>query len=411
MVLLAAMVIAYGSVSQRLEGTSLTGPMVFTAGGLLFGAGGLGWLRLDVDGEAVTLLAETTLLVLLFVDAARIDLPRLRREAALPARMLGIALPVTIALGALAAWLLLDGVSLAAAAVLAAILSPTDAALGQAVVSDPAVPQRIRQTINVESGLNDGIVLPVVTILLALAGGEGPSSVGGGAAFVMRQIGGGIAIGVLIGCAGAIAIDRASTAGWMSGAFQQLATLAVAVACFAAAEGVGGNGFIASFVGGVAFGGIAREHCHAVYQFAEEEGTLLSLLVFAILGAALVPTRLLAPSPGVVALVVLSLTVLRMVPIVLSLLGTGLRLDSKLFMAWFGPRGLATILFGLLVVEDSAMADRDTIFSVALWTVLASVLAHGATAAPLARRYAARLRGLSPEMPEMRPATEFAVRG
>lgn len=408
---LAVTVIAYGTVSRLIERGPLTGPIVFTAVGLALGAGGLGWLDPDVEGEVVSLLAEATLVLVLFTDAARIDLPRLRADAQLPARMLA-SLPLTIGLGALAAWWLVPGLGLVAAAVLAAVLAPTDAALGQAVVTDERVPLRIRQTLNVESGLNDGIVLPVVTILLGFAAaGEGIETVAEAAGFVAAQVGWGLGTGVVVGCTGAWVVDRASAREWMTDGFQQLATLASAVACFVVAESLGGNGFIAAFVGGMAFGVLARPRCTGLYTFAEEEGELLTLLVFAVLGGSIAPARLLAIGPSTVLFIVLSLTVLRMAPIALSLVGSGLRRDTVAFLGWFGPRGLATILFGLLVVEETGVAGADQIVSVALWTVLASVVAHGLSAVPLVSVYARRLAATGHEdMAEMEEATVFPTR-
>lgn len=410
---LAALVVVYGSVSRRLATTVVTGPMVFTAFGLALGAGGLGFIDLGLDTETVRLLGEGTLLVLLFTDAARIDIPRLRHHASLPLRMLA-SLPLVIALGTLAAVWLFPDLDASSAAVLAAVLAPTDAALGQAVVTDSRLPVRIRQTLNVESGLNDGIVLPFVTIFLGLAGArEGVESVGGALGFIGAQVGYALVAGVVIGCAAAWLVDRATAAGWMEGGFQQLATLATAVGVFVVAESVGGNGFIAAFVGGLAFGALASNRCEQVFEFAEEEGVLLTVLIFVVLGATLVPEMVRGLDLSIAVYVALSLTVVRMAPIGLSLLGTGLRSSSVAFLAWFGPRGLATILFGLLVVEEADLAHGDQILSVALWTVLASIVAHGLSAVPLVGAYTASLHTDGPEaeaMAELEPMTEFPTR-
>lgn len=412
---LTVLVVVYGAFSQRLSNTVITGPMVFTAVGLLFGAGGLGVLDLDLDSqggaEAVTILAEVTLVLVLFTDAARINLMKLRQDANLPLRMLG-SLPLVILLGAAVAMVVLPGMDLFAAAVLASVLAPTDAALGQAVVTDARLPVRIRQTLNVESGLNDGIVLPFVTIFLGLAGAsEGVESVGGALSFVGSQLGFGLLVGLGVGCVGAIVIDQASLAGWMAAGWQQLAALSVALMCYFTATQVGGNGFIAAFVGGLAFGAFANKRCEGIYKFAEQEGSLLTLLVFAILGASLAPALLQTLDIQTALYVVLSLTVVRMLPIALSLVGAGLRVSSVGFLGWFGPRGLATIVFGLLVVEEVELAEGDRILSIALWTVLASILAHGLSALPLVARYSASLDN-APEksMAEMEESAEFPTR-
>jgi NhaP-type Na+/H+ or K+/H+ antiporter len=414
LLVIAAFVVAYGLVSGRLAGTVVTPPMLFVAFGLATGSSALGLLELDLDNEAVRVLAEATLVLVLFTDAARIDLRVLRREYHLPARLLGVGLPLTVALGALVAFVLFDGLEVWEAAVLAAVLAPTDAALGQVVVTSPDVPLRVRQGLNVESGLNDGIALPAVTVLVAAAASAedlgGPGSWG---VFAAEQVGYGILAGLLVGLLGGRLIDAAASRGWMSEAFRQGSTLGVAAAAYALSESVGGNGFIAAFTGGLAFGTVARGVCQGVYDFTEEEGQLLTLLTFLVFGAAIVGPRLDELTWQVGAYAVLSLTVVRMLPVALSLLGSRLRADTVLFLGWFGPRGLASILFGLLVVEESGVAGADTIFLVVTWTVLLSVLAHGVSAAPAARTYARRIaahRVDRPGMPELEEATHMRTR-
>lgn len=410
---LAALVLSYGVVSRRLNTTVLTGPILFTAFGLVMGAAGLGLIDLSLDTETIKLIGEVTLVLVLFTDAARIDIPRLRTQAGLPLRMLA-SLPVVIGLGAILALWLFPDLDLFAAAVLGAVLAPTDATLGQVVVTDDRIPVRIRQTLNVESGLNDGIVLPFVTIFLSLAGAqEGVESVGEALAFVGGQIGYALLAGVGIGCAAAYLVDRASARGWMTRGYQQLATLAVALLIFAVAEAVGGNGFIAAFVGGLAFGSLAAHRLDEFYEFAEQEGALLTVVVFVVLGASLVPDLVRRLDLRTAAYVILSLTVVRMLPIALSLVGTGLRGSSIAFLGWFGPRGLATILFGLLVVEEADLSHGDMILSTALWTVLASILAHGLSAVPVVGLYTRSLHSAedaADDMAEMQDMAEFPTR-
>ncbi len=414
LLVIAAFVVAYGLVSGRLAGTLVTPPMLFVAFGLVAGPSALGLLQLELDNEAVRLLAEATLVLVLFTDAARIDLAVLRREYHLPARLLGIGLPLTVLLGTLAALVLVDGLEVWEAAVLAAVLAPTDAALGQVVVTSPDVPLRIRQALNVESGLNDGIALPAVTVLVAAAASAedlgGPASWAG---FAAEQVGYGVVAGLLVGVVGGRLVDAAARNSWMSEAFRQVSTLAVAAGAYALAESVGGNGFIAAFTAGLAFGTVARGSCEGVYDFTEEQGQLLTLLTFLVFGAAIIGPRLDELTWQVLAYAVLSLTVVRVLPVALSLLGSRMRADTVLFLGWFGPRGLASILFGLLVVEESGVTGADSIFLVVGWTVLLSVLAHGVSAAPLARRYARRIAGhrvSRPAMPELEDATEMRTR-
>ncbi len=386
----AGFVLAYALVSRRLERTPATGPMVFVAFGILIGTAGLDVVELGMDEGAVRTLAEATLVLLLFTDAIRIDLRRLRQQIQLPARLLGIGLPLTVVAGTATALLLFPQLGLWEAALLAAILSPTDAALGQAVVANPRVPVRVRQALNVESGLNDGMMLPVITLLLALAAtGIDLETPGYWTEFAAEQIGYGILVGIIGGYLGGRLIREFAGRDWMDGAFRQLATLAVGVGSFALAEAVDGNGFVAAFVAGLAFGAAARDYCSGVYDFAEDQGQLLALLTFLFFGATLAGPALgdLTWRIGLYAL--LSLTVVRMVPVAISLVGTRLRLPTVGYLGWFGPRGLASILFGLFILEKAELPVADDVFDVVVWTVLASVMLHGVTSLWLSERYGA----------------------
>lgn len=409
----AIAILGFGLISRRLQKSVLTPPMAFVALGWLVSEQGLGLLHLHLEGELIHLLAEITLVMVLFTDAYRIDLGLLRREHNLPARLLLLGMPLCIALGAVVAGFLFAGrFTLWEAALLAAVLTPTDAALGQAVVSSPLVPVRIRQTINVESGLNDGIALPVVLVFMSLCASAVPGE--GGASYWLRfgalQVTLGPLVGIAVGWIGGRLVDRASGAGWMNDAFQHLSALGLALLAFAAAEEVGGNGFIAAFCAGLLLGNVTEGRCGELYEFAEAEGQLLTLLVFLIFGAVMVPE--LAGQLGwrSVLYAVLSLTVIRMVPAALALLGAKLRWETVLFLGWFGPRGIASILFGLLVVERSVLAARQEILAVVVLTVLLSVAAHGLTAYPAAAWYARRTDRLDHEAAERREVSEMPLR-
>ncbi|MFK8017185.1 MAG: cation:proton antiporter, partial [Gammaproteobacteria bacterium] len=281
------------------------------------------------------------------------------------------------------------------ATMLAAILAPTDAALGQAVVTSRHVPVRIRQAVNVESGLNDGIALPAVLLFAAMAGAHhGPHGAGGWGAFVAAQLILGPLVGGLVGAGGARIIDTAIERGYIGTAAQGLAVLALIALCFALAEMVGGNGFIAAFVGGIAFGNVVRHDCEFLFEFMESEGQLLTLITFLVFGAVLLPEGLVHVDGATVLYALLSLTVLRMLPVWLSLLGTGVRLPTALFLGWFGPRGLASILFLLVILEEAGMLHESRLLSVTVVTVALSVLLHGISAAPFARRYGAMVARL-----------------
>ncbi len=394
---LAAAVIGFGLFSARLEGTPVTGPIVFLLVGLGFGAFEGGLADEGMLSGAVGVLAEATLVVLLYTDAIRIDIAALRRQWALPARLLLIGLPLTVAVGWLAGLAL--GFAAGGALLLAAILAPTDAAVGQAVIANQDVPVRIRQALNVESGLNDGLMLPVITIAVAVASaGESARSGAEWATFVLQQVGLGIVAGGLIGYVGGRLLDRAADRGTVEGGFRQLVTLAIGVAAFVAAGAVGGNGFVAVFVAGLGFGYAARGHCEGAYDFAEDEGQLLALITFMFFGAAVAGPALTRMSWQAIAYALISLTIVRMVPVAIASIGLHLRGPTVVYLGWFGPRGLASILFGLFLIEEAELAGAGPLIDVVALTIVLSVLLHGVTAAPAAERYAAWFRFRAPDV-------------
>ena len=412
--LVAGLVVLFALVSRRIEGTSITAPMVFVGAGLLIGPEAFDLVDLDVGNESLAVLAELTLVILLFSDAARIDLRTLYRYRHLPVRLLAVAMPLSIVLGTVAGMVVLD-LGIWPAAVLAAVLAPTDAALGQIVVSDERVPIRIRQGLNVESGLNDGIAVPFVTLFLALAlQEEGVPGAPFWLRFAAQQIGLGLLVGLVVGGVAAWSIDRAGRAGWVADTFRQLAVVAVAVAGYACAGAVGGNGFIAAFVAGLVFGNVARDHRATLLQFAEEEGQLFGLLTFLVFGGVAVSQSFDQLDWRIGVYVVASLTVVRMVPVALGTVGLGFHRLTTLYVGWFGPRGLASIIFALYVVEEAGQAPfATTVFLVAIATVAASVVLHGASAAPLTARYGGESTAMAtadPHMPEMEEVAEIPTR-
>ena len=380
--------IAYGLVSRKLEGSVLTGPMLFTAFGLVAGPAFLGIVPLQIDNQSVHLLAEVTLILVLFSDAANIDLGQLRRDHNLPVRMLLIGMPLTIALGAAAALLFFGSLGFWEALLLAAILVPTDAALGQAVVSNRLVPVRIRQALNVESGLNDGIALPFVLIFAAFASAmHVDTGTGEWLLFGAKQIVFGPIAGIAIGYVGARLVARCYRTQWMSESAEGMIALGLAFGAFALAELMHGNGFIAAFVAGLTFGNTLQHKCEFLYEFAESEGQILILLTFAAFGAAMLPQAMGVATLSYVAFAIMALTVVRMLPVHLSMMGTGIKPVTSAFLGWFGPRGLASVLFVLLILEEVDLENEATIFTVVIFTVALSVLLHGVTAGPAARRY------------------------
>jgi NhaP-type Na+/H+ or K+/H+ antiporter len=383
---LAAIVFAFGLVSRRLEGTVLTAPIVFVVAGFVLGPWGLGLVEFGLDDHTVLLVGEIALAIVLFTDAAGTNLSALRENEALPLRLLGIGMPLTIALGTLA---------------------PTDAALGQAVVSNPRVPVRVRQALNVEAGLNDGLSVPFLALFLTLAEAEEEHlSANLWIRFALEQIGFGALVGVGVGLVGGWLVRWASQRGWMTESFQRLALLALALIAWALADQIGGNGFIAAFVGGLVVGPTVERVGEQLIRFTETEGQLLNLSVFFIFGVFVLGA--IQPLSWEVALyALLSLTLIRMLPVALSLYGTNLRSVSVLFAGWFGPRGLASIVLGLIVVEEAPLLPgRDEIEAVVALTVLLSVLLHGLTAAPLSAVYARRVQGMDADTPEKQGTVE-----
>lgn len=385
---LAVFLLGFGLISKRLETTSLTPAMVFAGFGFLVGPAGLGLLELDLGDEALHQLAETTLVLVLFAGAATINLRVLKKGFHLPLRLLGVGLPLTVAAGAMVARWIFPELSIWGAALLATIVAPTDAALGQAVVSSHKVPVRIRQALNVESGLNDGICLPFVMLFLALAPGSPDHSAAYWATYALGQIALGPLAGVAIGWIGSTAIERAVDAGRMNRAFERISSLAMALLAYSLAEAIGGNGFISAFAAGLTVGArMRREIRESVLDFAETEGQLLGLLAFTVFGAANVGPIFEQAGPQALLFAVLALTVLRMLPVAVSLIGAGMSGPTFAFLGWFGPRGLASILYVLIISEIKQLPGRETIFLVVMTTVLLSVVLHGFTAGPGAEWY------------------------
>ncbi|MFC0454790.1 cation:proton antiporter [Rhodococcus jostii] len=403
---IAAVLLAYAAISRRIAGTPITAPMIFTAAGLLLGARMAGLIDVHVTAEVVKLLAEVTLALVLFSDASRVNLPELRTEISLPARLLGIGLPLTIAAGFGAAVVILGDFAWPEALLLAVILAPTDAALGQAVVTLPILPSRVRQGLNVESGLNDGICVPLFLIVLAIAEAES-GAIGGGAAarLVTEQIGYGIVAGVGAGAIAAMILVIAGRRDTIDPMWAQIVPVAAAALAYTVAVPVGGSGFIAAFVGGLTFGAIRHraEDGADDPNMLDEAGDLLNAVTFIVFGAVLLGPALDHLSWAMLGYAVVSLTVVRMVPVALSMIGGQPRLPTIAFVGWFGPRGLATIVFVILILEEPGeLPHEGLLLTTAIVTIALSVLAHGLSAAPLADRYATWFR--NHPRPEARPA-------
>jgi NhaP-type Na+/H+ or K+/H+ antiporter len=391
--ILAAFAFIYSIVGGGLERTPINGALVFTSFGLVFGPLGLDLLGLDVDAEGLRTLAELTLAMVLFTDASNADLGVLKKSLHIPRRLLLIGLPLTIVFGFGVGVVLFGGLTLFEIAILATMLAPTDAALGKAVVSDERVPANIRQGLNVESGLNDGICVPILFVFLGLAvaaTGHGDGEVKP-LMLVVEEIGVGAAVGIGLTLLAAWALKYAVGRDWITETWRQLPVPALAVTCFALAQALGGSGFIAAFVGGLLFGAIAKEHKPKYLLAAEGTGDTLSLITWVVFGAAVVGQSIDAFSWQVVLYAILSLTVVRMLPVFLVLGGMNLRSDEKLFAGWFGPRGLASIVFAVIVLNEH-LPGGHTIAMTAVCTILLSVILHGISANPLVAALGAKTK-------------------
>ena len=383
---LAVGLFGWAVFSRRLEHGVVTAAMFFVAFGLLLGPEGTGWITLDVGGEELRGVAELTLTLVLFTDASRLNLRALRQDYPLPARLLGVGLPLTIGLGALAAKALFGGLTWLEVGLVGVILAPTDAALGQAVVSDPRLPVRVSQGLNVESGLNDGICVPLLLILLAATNAdEGVINAAAALRLVFEQIGYGVLAGVVAATVGSVLMGWASRRGFMSSEWRHVATLATVAACYGLAVPLGGSGFIAAFMGGLVFGWLNHNEVPALTELVVDGGELSAALTFVLFGAVVVGPLLHRVDAAVAIYAALSLTVVRMLPVTLALLGSHAGLRTVAFIGWFGPRGLASIVFVVIAAGQPALSGASQITVIASATVLASVYLHGLTAAPYGR--------------------------
>ena len=385
---IAVMLIAYGALSGRLRSTPVSQAMVFAAFGLLAGSRVLDLVEADVATQFVRRLAEATLTLLLFTDAIRVNRGRLRHESGLPARLLGIGLPLTIAAGTLAALAVFPQLNLWTAAALATMLAPTDAALGLPVVTNRRLPSRIRQGLNIESGLNDGVCVPLLIVFLTIAQAEEGLGHVEPVKVVLEELGFGAVGGVVAGGLGAWVLRRFGRRGWMEGTWRQIDAVATALLAYTLAAALGGSGFIAAFTAGIVFGIGAADHAEEATFLAEQTGELLNAVTFLLFGAVLLGPALGELDWPIALYAVASLTLVRMVPVALAMVGTGMRRVTVVFLGWFGPRGLASIVFVLILLEGTGLPERPLMLAVVTWTVALSVYAHGLTAWPGATRYA-----------------------
>jgi NhaP-type Na+/H+ or K+/H+ antiporter len=347
---------------------------------------GLAWFDGDISRSELRTLADLTLALILFIDAANADLSVLKRQFRIPSRMLLFGLPGVIFLGTLTASLLFDNLSLFEAAILGTMLAATDAALGKAVVTNKSVPTQIREGLNIESGLNDGLCVPILFVFIALAIGSGTE--GGSTMLALEHLAGELGIGLAVGlgltAVGTWAMRWCRDKGWLTEIWKQVTVVALAIACFSVAQSLHGSGYIAAFTGGLLFGFRAKEATHRLVLAAEGTGETLALMTWLVFGATVIGQSVEYFTWEMLVYALLSLTVIRILPIFLSLSGTGESTASKLFLGWFGPRGLASIVFAIIVI-NMGVPEGKFIAMVVVLTVFLSLVAHGVSANPLAK--------------------------
>ncbi len=390
---LAACVVLWGAVSDRLVRWNVSAPTVFVVLGVATAYGPIHLVDVRLHSSTILTVAELTLAIVLFADAARVNVRAVSKEVGVSARLLALGLPLTIGAGTAVAFGLFNGTDIWVAAAIGAIVAPTDAALGAPIVQDQRLPSSVRRTLTIESGLNDGIATPFVNLFLAgalSAEALASQSVGGAAIDLL----GGAGIGLLIGIGAAGLLFAGERAGWSNGGAHSLSVLALAILAYVISLQAGTNGFVAAFVAGMAYGSATPEE-EKHLSFAEDAGELLSLVMWFVFGAVMLVPGMEAAGWSDVVFAVVVLTVARMVPVALALVGSGLDRTTVAFIGWFGPRGLASIVFGLLALDSLDVAAGNVVLAATVVTVALSVFAHGITAAPLARRYAASLVGPS----------------
>jgi len=387
--IIVLVVLAYGYISGLPQRFNISGPMVFMTIGILLSPLGFSVVTEKLNAEVVQITAALALVIVLFSDASGLYLKKLKLEWGIPVRLLFVGLPITIVVAAFAAIVFFPHESTLYLIMMALILAPTDAALGKAVVTDEKVPEKIRSSINVESGLNDGIVFPIlITAVAMIVSGPDSSQGNDWMTFVAKQIAFGAIIGGSVGYLSARLAAASDHKNWMVESYKNLIPIALALLAYFVAEHFEGNGFIAAFFAGLFVGNFSESLREHVETFAESEGELLILISFLIFGTVFIPATIEYWSLNTLLFALLSLTVFRMVPVAISLIGTKFDLPTVLFIGWFGPRGIASILYVVIVIGQlGSINGHETVYAVITITVLLSIILHGLSAQPFARMY------------------------
>lgn len=402
--------IVYGLFSTVIEKGIFTAPLIFMLLGLIFGPQGLNWIKISIENGILRTIAELALVLVLFTDASRIHLTSIKKDHNIPIRLLLIGLPLTMALGILIAPSIFDFLNFWEAAIVAIILAPTDAALSHIVVSSRQIPVRMRQALNIESGLNDGIVLPFVIVVLSFASViDRAEPISTWALVIFYQFFWGISVGLFIGYFGGKIYQIAYKKKWMNQTFKKISTIALALLAYSLSIFFSGNGFISAFIAGLTIGNASRDICKPLHDFAAVEGRLLGLILFLLFGAIIIGPILHQINWKIALFAFLSLTLIRMLPVAISLIGCHLKWESIIYLGWFGPRGIASIVFGLMVIESSNIVDKEAIFSIVMATVFFSIILHGLSGHIGAKWYEKKVKKMK-KGPEQKSVSELPLR-
>jgi len=386
--LFAALIFLYSIFATRIEKMLVNGPFLFMVVGIILGPLVLNAVDLKISGAEYETLANLALALVLFTGAASVDLEVLKSSVTIPARLLFIGLPLTIISGFIAGYFIFNDLLIIELAILATVLAPTDAALGEAVVKDQVVPTKVRNALNVESGLNDGISVPIFLLLLAFLKVHAIDEVTWqfGMGLFAKEIGIGLAVGLVIMYLGAKLLLFAEMRKWIGTAWKPAIVISLALSCFALADILGGSGFIACFTGGFIYGAVNKKYKSNLQEHAEGLGNVLTFLIWIIFGSFIISTYFRDFTWPVLLYSLISLTLVRIVPVMIALTGSKVTLKEKLFIGWFGPRGLASIVFAVMLL-DAHLPRENTVILTIICTVMLSVILHGITANPLVNSF------------------------
>jgi len=385
LLIIGSLLAVAAALSGVMRGTILSISVLSVTLGIVLAATDV--IAIDFDDAGVVELIELALVLTLIADGLVVDRELLARHWGPPARALVIAMPITLVLLALGAKLLFGDLSWAEAFLLGAVLSPTDPVVTSMVVTARRVPAQIRHTLNLESGLNDGLALPFVLFFLVLATPGGDA--GGEAAELLGEAVFGALVGIVLGIAGGY-LHRIVPLG-VTPRFEGIYAVGFGLAAFGLADVTFGNGLIAAFLAGITLGYFEHEITERFVDFSENVSAIFQVLTFFVFGAIIVATTYDGSPWALVVFIAFALLVARPISVLLALAGTKLPRPQKAFIAWFGPKGVASMLFALLVL-DEGLTHGSLVFEVAAFVILGSILAHGLTDTVGARWIERRMR-------------------